>query len=201
MAEHHGAEHHLFGQARGFGLDHEHRLRGAGDDQVQLRLGEFLARRVQQVLAVLVTDARGADGARERHAGQRQRGRGADQRRNVGVDVRIQRDHRGHDLHFIEEAVREQRTDRAIDEARGQRFLFGRPAFALEEAAGDATRGVGLLDVVDGQREEVLARHRLLGGDRGDQDDGVAHRDHHRGRGLAGDFAGFDGDGVLTELK
>ena len=99
-----------------------------------------------------------------------------------------------HDLDFIEEAVGEQRADRAIDEARGERLFFRGPAFTLEEATGDAARGVGLLDVVDGQREEVLAGDRFLGGHGGDEDDGVAHRDDDRGAGLAGDFAGFDGD-------
>jgi GNAT superfamily N-acetyltransferase len=104
-------------------------------------------------------------------------------------------------LHFIEEAIGEQRADRAIDEARVQRLFFGGATFTLEETTRDAARGVGLLDVVDGQGEEVLAGHGLLGGYRGDEHHGVAHRDQHRGRGLAGDFAGFDGDGVLTKLK
>ena len=45
--------------------------------------------RVQHVLAVDVADARGADRAVERNAGKRQRGRGADQRRDVGIDLRI----------------------------------------------------------------------------------------------------------------
>ena len=66
------------------------------------------------------------------------------------------------DLHFVEEALGEQRADRAVDQARGQRLLLGRAAFALEEAAGDAARGVGLLDVVDREREEVLARTAFL---------------------------------------
>ena len=88
----------------------------------------------------------------------------------------IQREHGRDDLDFVEEAFGEQRADRAVDQARGQRFFFGRAAFALEEAAGDAARGVGLLDVVDGQREEVLVRIGFLAGDCGDQHHGVAHR-------------------------
>jgi hypothetical protein len=95
----------------------------------------------------------------------------------------------------------EQRADRTVDEARGQRLFFRGTPFTLEEATGDAARGIGLLDVVDGQREKVFAGNRFLGGHRGDEDDGVAHGDDDRGAGLAGDFAGFDGDRMLAVLK
>ena len=121
-------------------------------DVVELGLG-----RVEHVLAVDVADARGADRTVERDAGKRQGRRGADHRGNVGVDFRIDRHHRRDDLHFVVEAVGEQRADRPVDQARGQRFLLRGPPFALEEAAGDLARGVGLFLVVDGQREEILA--------------------------------------------
>src|SRR5690606_41747700 len=62
------------------------------------------------------------------------------------------------DLHFVAELVREQRADRAVDQAAGQRFLLGGAALALEEAAGDAAAGIELLLVVDGERKEVLPR-------------------------------------------
>ena len=93
-------------------------------------------------------------------------------------DLRIQRDHRGHDLHFVEEAIREQRTNGAIDQARGQGFAFAGPAFATEESTGNAAGRVSLFLVVDGQREEILAGLRLLARDGSDQDHGVAHRDN-----------------------
>jgi hypothetical protein len=36
VAEHHGAQHHVFGQLLRFGLDHQHGGFGAGHDQVHL---------------------------------------------------------------------------------------------------------------------------------------------------------------------
>jgi hypothetical protein len=55
-------------------------------------------------------------------------------------------------------AVGEQRPDRAVDQARDQRLLFGRTALALEIAAGNAAGGVGIFPgVVDGQRQEIDA--------------------------------------------
>jgi hypothetical protein len=78
-------------------------------------------------------------------------------RGDVGVDFGVQRHGVDHHVHFVEEAFGEQRADRAVDQAAGQGFVFAGLGFALEEAAGDLAGGVGLLDVVDGQREEVLA--------------------------------------------
>src|SRR5690606_16766089 len=114
----------------------------------QLRFLQLGGGRVEDVLAVLVADLGGADRALERGAGQRQRGRGADQRGDVAVHFRVQRDHLRDDLHFVPVVLGEQRADRAVDQARDQRFLLGRTAFALEETTGDAAAGVELLDVV-----------------------------------------------------
>ena len=82
----------------------------------------------------------------------------ATMRDDVGIVLQIVRQHGDDDLRFAALAVGEQRTDRPVDQARGQRVAFGRTAFALEIAAGDAARGVELFLVVDGEREEVDAR-------------------------------------------
>ena len=122
-------------------------------DVCELRLA-----RVEHVLAVDVADARRADRAVERNARDRQRGARTDHRRNVGRHLRVERQHVHDDLHFVVEAFRKQRPQRPVDQARRQRFELARPAFALEEAARDLAGGIGLFDVVDGQREEVLPR-------------------------------------------
>ncbi len=165
-------------------------------DVVELGLG-----RVEDVLAVEVADARGADRARERDAGQRHRGGRADHRRNVGIDLRIHRHHGGDDLHVVVEAVRKQRTQRTVDQAARQRLLLRRTAFALEEAAGDLARGVRLLLVVDGQRKEVLPGLGRLGGHARDEHDGVAEARQHGASGLAGDLAGFERQRVVAVLN
>ena len=94
--------------------------------------------------------------------GDRQRRRGADQRDDVGIVLEIVAQHGADDLRLVEEARREERPDRPVDQARGQRLLFRRPALALEEAAGDLAGGEGLFLVVDGEREEILAGLRRL---------------------------------------
>jgi hypothetical protein len=157
--------------------------------------------RVQHVFAVDVAHARGADRARERDAGDGQRGARGDQRGDVGVDFGVQRHHVHDDLHFVEEAFGEQRAARAVDQARRQRLELARAAFTLEEAARDLAGGVGLLDVVDGQREEVLARLGFALGDDGGQHHGAFDVDQHGAGRLAGDLAGFHANGVRAPLE
>ena len=201
VAEDDAAQHDLLAELLGLGLDHQHGGFGAGDDEVHLRIGKLRLARVQHVLAVDVADARGADRAVERDAGDRQRGARADQRGDVGRDLGVQRQHVDDDLHFVVEAFGEQRAQRPVDQARGQRLELARAAFTLEEAAGDLAGGVGLLDVVDGQREEVLARLGVLRRDDGGQHHGVLDVDDDGAAGLAGDLAGLERDGVLTPLE
>ena len=99
------------------------------------------------------------------------------------------------------ETFGEQRADGAVDQAAGEDFFFALLAFALEKAAGDFACGVGALEIIDSQREEVLTGFHFFIGGNGHQNHGVAHRHFHRRSGLAGDFAGFEGYGVLAVLE
>jgi len=68
VAEVDGAEHDLLGQFVRLGLHHQHALGGAGDHQVELGFGQLLGGRVEQVLAISIADAGGADRTEERDA-------------------------------------------------------------------------------------------------------------------------------------
>ncbi len=201
VAKHHGAQHDLFGQLFGFGLDHQHGGFGAGHDQVHLRILELGLARVQHVLSIDPGHTCGADRAIEWNAGNRQRGAGGDQGGNVAFDFRVQRQHMNHHLHFVEEAFRKQRADRAVDQARGQGLEFAGAAFTLEEAAGNAAGRIGFLEIVDGQREKVLAGFGVGLGNHGGQHHGAIHVDDDSAAGLARDFAGLHRDLVLAPLE
>ncbi len=200
VSEHHGAEHDLFVQLLGFRFDHQHGVGGAGDDEVELGFDHFVQRRVEHVFVVDEADACGADRALERSAGQRQRRGGGDQGQNVGIVLHVVRQHGDDDLGFVAPALDEQRTDRAVDQTGNQRFLFRRPAFALEIAAGNAARGVGLFLVVDGQRQEVDAFAGRLRGDHGGENDGLAIGGENGAVGLTGDLAGFKLERTATPI-
>jgi hypothetical protein len=201
VPEDHGAEHHVLGKLVRLGLHHHHALLRSGNDQIELGLLELRGGRIDHVLPVDVAHAAGADRPVERHARKRQRRRHREHRRNVGIHFGIQRHHLRHHLHLIEEPIREQRTDRAVDQAGGQRFLLGRSPLALEETAGNLAGGVGALRVVDRQREEVLVRARFLRGSDGRQHDRVVDGAHHGALRLARDFTGFESDLVVAQLE
>ena len=126
VARHHRLEHRLFGKLLGLRFDHQHRVGGAGDDEVERRFLHLLDRRVDLDLALDVADARRADRTHERHARQGQRGRGGDHRENVGIGLHVMAEHGDDDLRVAAEIVGEQRADRAVDQAGDQRLLFGR---------------------------------------------------------------------------
>ena len=201
VAEHHGAEHDLLGQLLGLRFDHQHGVLRAGDDEVELAFLHLVDGRVEHVFVVDEADARAADRAHEGRAGERQRGRGRHHRDDVGIVLQIVRQHGDDHLGVAAPAVGEQRTDRAVDQARGQRLLLGRAALALEVAAGNAAGRVVFLGVVDGQRQEVDAGLRLLGGDHGGDHGGLAVGGDDGAVGLARDLAGFEGELAATPVE
>ena len=103
-------------------------------------------------------------------------------------------------LDFIAEAFGEKRADRAVNQARRQRFELRRPAFTLEEAARDLAGGEGLFLIVDRQREEVLSRLLGLGEHGGGQDDGFAHGGQNGAISLTGDAAGLERQRLAAPL-
>ena len=138
---------------------------------------------------------------REWHAGQGHRGGCAEQGQDVAVDFRIQRHDGRDDLDFILEVFREQRTDRTVDQARGERFLFGLTAFALEEAARDTAAGIEFFLVIDGEREEILARAGVFAATTVASTTVPSIDTMHCAAGLTSDFAGLQGDLMLSYLK
>ncbi|MNF70368.1 hypothetical protein D3C84_522770 [compost metagenome] len=203
VGEEHATQHLVFGQLLGFGFNHQHRVLGTGNHHVQARSLELFVVGVQQVAGLFVVGhASGADRAGEGNAGDGQGSRGTDHGGDVRIGLLVGGDHGADDLHFVEEAFREQRADRAINQARGQGFLLGRTAFTLEETTGDTAGSVGFFLVVHGQREEALARIGLLGADHGHQHGDVfVHGDQNCTGSLTGDAASLEGYGRLTELE
>ncbi len=197
----HGAEHDVLGQSGRLGFDHQHRVRRAGHDQIELRARQVGAARVQLILAIAVSDACASNRSLEGKAGQAQGGRSAQHRGHIGVNVRIERQHRRDDLHVIEKTFRKQRTDRPVDQAGSERLALRGAPFSAEEPARDAARGVGLLLIIDRQREKIAPGARLRFGAGRDQHDGVAHGHEYRAIGLAGQGAGFNRYGVGSKCK
>ena len=174
VTEHDGAKHDVFGQLLGFRLYHEHCVLRAGNDEIELTLGHLVNLRIEHIFVVDEADAGSADRSHERCARERERGRGRHHRHNVGIVLKVVRQHRHDDLGVAAPAVGEQRTDRTVNQPGNQRFLFGRPGFALEITARNAAGGIIFFLVVAGQRQEVDAFLGRFGRDDGRDHGGVA---------------------------
>ena len=85
----------------------------------------------------------------------------------------------------------EQRPHWPVDLAAGEDFALTGPAFTLDEAAGDASAGVCVFAVINGQGEKVdsFTRFGVRGG--GGENDVIARSYDDRAVGLLGLFSGF----------
>ena len=187
LAEDHRAEHNFFGKLLGLRFDHQHRVARAGHDKVQLSIDHLVDGRVEDVLALRVTDPRCRDRPKERQAGKRQRRRRGNHRHDVGIVLHVVGEHGDDDLRLILEARREKRPDRAVDQPGNQRLVLAWAAFALEVAAGDLARRVSLFLIVDGEGEEILGWIGIAVRHHCGKDRGFAIFREHRRIGLAGD--------------
>ena len=171
------------------------------DDEVKVGGLQFFVGGVEQVGAVFVADARRTNRAVKRHTGEGDGSGGTNHRRDVGIDVGVDRHDAGDDLYFVEEAFGEKRAQRAVNQAGDEGFVFAGTTFATEIAAGDAAGGVGFFLVINGQRKEVLSFGDGFFGNGGHEDDGAFHVNHNGAIGLAGDFAAFQGDLMFAVAK
>ena len=201
MAENDRAQHDLFRQLLRFRLHHENGRLCSCNDQIHDRIFAGCLARVQHVFAVYITHAGCTNRAVKRNAadgqGRAHRNHGGD----VCIHFGVQRDGVNHHVNFIKEAFGEQGANRAINQAAGQRFKFARTAFALEKATGDFSSGVAFLKVINSQREKILSGFAFGLADHGRQNDGSIHIEQHCSGGLASDFAGFHGHGVVAPLE
>ena len=194
------AQHLVFGQLLRFGFNHQHGFFGTGNHHVQTRSGQFFVGRVQHVTALIVErNAGSADRAAERYTGNGQGSGGTDHRGDIRIGGLVGGNDGADNLHFVHETFGEQRTDRTVDQAGSQGFLFGRTTFTLEETTGDTAGGVSLFDVMNRQREEIAASFGLLGGHNGDQNaDSIVDTDQNGTGSLASNAACFHGDCAIA---
>ena len=128
----------------------------AGDHDFEHGAFALAPAREGDPLAVDQGQTHAGDRAFERQAGDHGGGGGGVQCDNVVCVIRVDGEHGFDDLHFVAQGVREQRTQRTVDDAAGQDGFGARTAFAAEERARDLAGCVHLLFHVHGQREEVV---------------------------------------------
>ena len=141
----------------------------AGDHDFEHGAFALAPAREGDPLAVDQGQTHAGDRAFERQAGDHGGGGGGVQCDDVVCVIRVDGEHGFDDLHFVAQGVREQRTQRTVDDAAGQDGFGARTAFAAEERARDLAGCVHLLFHVHGQREEVVVLLRAGTGGGGRQ--------------------------------
>ena len=180
------------------GLDHHDAFGGADHHQIQIAGALLVIGGIDDEVAVHAANTHCADGAVKRNVGDAERYRRAVDAGDIGIVLGVRGEDHGDDLRLAAEAFGKQRADGPVDLAAGQDFTLAGPAFALDEAAGNASRGVGVLAVIDREREKVDALAGLgIGAGRG-QDDVVADADDAGAVRLLGQFSGFEANGLAA---
>ena len=191
MGELDGIDDGVFLHLAGAGFDHDDAVGAAAHHQAEQAFAHFFVSRVDDELAVFQADTHGADRAAEGDVGEGQRSRGRIDGGDVGIVLVVGREAESDHLGFAAEAVREQGPHGTVNLAAGQNFTLAGAAFALDEAAGDASAGVGVFAVIDGEGKEIDSLARFLVGGGGAEDDVVGKAYDHGAMRLLGQFAGF----------
>ena len=151
-------------------------------------------------LAINQRQTHTGDRAFERQTGDHGGGGSGVQGDDIVSVIRVHGEHGLDDLHFVAQGVREQRAQRAVDDAAGEDGLGARAAFTAEERARNLAGSVHLLFNIDGQREEVVVLLRAGTGGGGGQNHGiVVEVGGHGAIGLLGEAAGLEAQRALAE--
>ena len=175
-------------------LDHDNRIGGADDHDVEQAVAHFGVGGIGDEAAFDQADAHGAERAEKRNIGEGQGGRSGVDAADIGIVFRVGGQDQGDDLGLALEAFGEHRTDRPVNLAAGENFALAHAPFALDKAAGNASAGIGVLAVVDGERKEVDALAGLGIGGGGGEDNVFAEAHDGGAVGLLGKFSGFNGE-------
>ena len=167
---------------------------GPDVDQVEIALVPLIVGGIGDELAIDASHANRADRSRERDIAHTERCGCAIDREHVGIILSIRAQENGDDLGVVEIAGGEEGTQWAIRHSRGEGFLLGRTAFALEITAGKFSDGCRFLAVIDGEREEVLTFLDFGRGDGAGQHHGVAAGNDDGAVSQLRDFASLNGD-------
>ena len=186
MAKLDSRQNSLFRLFLGARLDHHDAVLVADDHDVDRGGGALGIGGVDDELAFHAAHAHCAHRGAEGNVTERQSAGGGVDAHHVGIVLLVGGEDQGNQLGLVAEALRKERAQRTVDLPAGQHFFFAGPAFALDEAAGNASAGVGVLAVIHGKGEKIDAFPGVGRGYGGGQNDGFARAHQCGARGLLG---------------
>ena len=193
LTEVHSSKHVFFSDFLGTRFNHRDEVLRAGDGQLKIGVLHFGVSRVHNELArfLVAANAHASSGALKGSAAHHQSGRGAHNANDIGGILAIAYKRCSNNVNFLLETLGKARTNRTVNHASRQRAKLRRTSFAFQVAARNAANRVHLLNVVNGQWEEVIVL--LFARDnRGHQNRGVTLAHQHSTRSLFCQLTGLE---------
>lgn len=163
VTEHDAVKHLVVGDFVCARFNHCNQGIGGCNRNRHLRFFTLFRRGVDNVFAVHQTDGNTADGAVPRNFRHADGDGNANHRRDFGGAVGVNGHHGCHHADVVAHILREQRTNRTVNHARGERCLFGSSALTAQERTGDSAHGIQLFFKIHGKRKEIHALAGLCG--------------------------------------
>ena len=173
MAKENCLKDNLLRQLIGTSLNHHYRITGPGNSQVQVGSLTLLHSRVDDKLTINTAYPDTSYRAKERNIRNSQGTGSTNHSSNLRCIVVLYGKDGSHNLHIVSIALREQRTDRTVNQAAAQNSRLARTSLSLYKTARNLADSVHLLLIVNGQREEVNALARLLRSGSSNQNNGL----------------------------
>ncbi len=163
-----------FWQFLGGAFDHDHVVFRTDVNKIEIAVSALRVRWVSDELAIHATDTHGANRSGKRNVRNAQRSRRAVERENVRIIFSIRAEEQADDLGVVEISLRKERPKWPIGHARGERFLFRRPAFAPEITTREFSRCRRFFTIIDREWKKILTFFDGSGRDGADQHHGIA---------------------------
>jgi hypothetical protein len=186
-----GFDNCFFAGFLGARLDHHDAVGRADDHDVDRAAAHLVICRIDDELVVDHSDAHCTDRTEERNVRQRQCGRRRVNAENVRIIITIRGQHERNHLRLTLKSLGKHRSYWAVDLAAGEHFALTHAAFALDEAAGKTSAGVGVLAIVHGEGKEVDAFAGIGIGGGGGEHNVLSEADNGRSSGLLGQLSSF----------
>ena len=200
MGEHDGIQDLFFRDFVSAAFNHEDGVFRTGDDDVHIALFALGDGRVDDELAIDAADADTGNRAGKGNVGHAQRYGGTDHSGDFRSVVMVYAEIISHDVDVMTVCLREERTDRTVDEAGKKGCRFRRFAFAFDEAARNLADGVHLFFIIDGEREKVCVFTRFFRARSRDENGRVAITDQCGTAGLLSQFTDFNYQRAAGEI-
>ena len=184
-------EHGLFFYFLRARLDHHDAVGRPDHHDVDQAAAHLVVGGIHDELPIHQSHAHRADRPQERNVGECQRARRAVDAEHVGIVIAVGRQHERNDLGLALESLGKHGTHRPVNLPAGEHFALAHAAFALDEASGETSAGVGVFAVINGEREKIDAFARIRVGGGGGEDNVFAESYYGGAAGLLGKLSSF----------